>query len=220
MRTKLMTVMMLIVAAAVWAQSPRAVIRSVEGTVEVKAPGAAAWQPAGAGQELGEDTLVSTGFKSSAVLEIGNSSLVVRPLTRLSLREIRSAGEAERVEIHLNAGRIRADVKPPAAGRNVNFTVRAPIATASVRGTVFDFDTVNLNVDEGTVSFSGADNTAVYVGAGQTSAPDPVSGKTAAPVEIAAAQAPPPPAGVETVEASPPAPMSASPVSVGLGLGW
>jgi hypothetical protein len=219
MRTKLMTVVMLAAAATLWAQSPRAVIRSVQGTVEVKAPGAAAWQPASAGQELEEATLVSTGFKSSALLEIGNSTLTVRPLTRLSLKEIRSAAEAERVEIQLSAGRIRADVKPP-AGRNVNFTVRAPIATASVRGTVFDFDTINLNVDEGTVSFSGADNTAVYVAAGQTSAPDPVSGKTAAPVEIVEAQAPPPPAGVDTVEAAPPEPMSVQPVPVGLGLGW
>jgi hypothetical protein len=75
--------------------------------------------------------------------------------------------------------------------------VRSPTATASVRGTVFEFDTVNLRVAEGTVSFSGADRTAVYVAAGQSSSPDPVSGRAAAPVETAAALTPPPPAGAE-----------------------
>jgi hypothetical protein len=224
MRIKLITGMLVVGAAALWAQSPGAVIRSVEGTVEVKAAGAAAWQPAAVGRELEEETLVSTGFKSSAVLEMGNSRLTVRPLTRLSLREIRSAAAADRVEIQLRAGRIRVNVRPPAGG-NVSFTVRSPTATASVRGTVFDFDTVNLTVDEGTVAFSGADNTAVYVAAGETSAPDPVSGKTAAPVEITAAQAPPPPAGVQTLEAAPPEPMPAAPppvlpVSVDLGVDW
>ncbi|MDR0586138.1 MAG: FecR family protein [Treponema sp.] len=218
MRIKVLVIVMVLAAAALWAQSPRAVIKSVQGTVEIKKPGAT-WVPAAAGQALEEATLVSTGFKSSALLEIGNSTLVVRPLTRLSLREIRSAAESERVEIQLSAGRIRADVKPPTGGRNTDFTVRSPTATASVRGTVFEFDTVNLSVDEGTVSFFGADNTVVYVMAGQTSAPDPVSGKTAAPVEIAEAQASPLPVGVDTVETAPE--LIVPPlVPVGVGLGW
>jgi hypothetical protein len=226
MRKTLVMAVMLTMGAGLWAQSPRALVRNVQGTVEVKAPGAAAWRPAVPGQELEEETLVSTGFRSFALLEIGSSTITVRPLTRLSLREIRS-GAADRVDIQLTVGRVRAEVKPPAGG-SVNFTVRGPSVTASVRGTVFEFDTVNLTVDEGTVAFSGADNTAVYVAAGEASAPDPVSGRTAAPVEIGAARSAPPLAGAETLDAAPsgPMPVSAppvspvSPVSVGVDIGW
>jgi hypothetical protein len=214
--------LMLTAAGTAGAQSPRAVIRELRGTVEVKAPGSPGWQAAAVGQELERDTLVSTGVRSMALIGLGESTLQVRPLTRLSLGEIIAAADTDRVELHLRAGRIRVDVKPPPQGK-VDFTVRSPVATASVRGTAFDFDTVNLRVEEGTVSFSGADNTAVYVAARQSSALDPGSGKTTAPVETAAALTPPSPAGVEEVAVSPPAvipaPMPEAPVNVGVQWG-
>jgi hypothetical protein len=188
--------MLLFSGMILYAQNPRTVIEEVRGTVEIKAPGSSVWETARPGRELTRDTQISTGFKSTALIRLGNSTLSVRPLTRLSLGEIQAAADAERVDVQLSAGRIRANVTPP-ADRPVNFTVRSPSATASVRGTVFEFDTQNLTVDEGSVQFSGADNTAVYVQAGQSSAPDPVSGKAAAPAETIAAQAPSLPAGVE-----------------------
>jgi hypothetical protein len=216
---KLLVIVLVITAGAAWAQSPRVVIRELRGTVETKAPGASAWQVAVVGQELERETLVSTGFKSEAVIALGDSTLLARPLTRLTLGEIAAAADSDRIEVQLRTGRIRAEVRPPAGG-NVEFTVRSPVATASVRGTSFEFDTFTLKVDEGTVSFSGADNTAVYVAAGQISAPDPVSGRTAAPVEAAAAGAPPPPAGVEAEALAPvpviPSPASQAPVNVGI----
>ncbi|MDR1058228.1 MAG: FecR family protein, partial [Treponema sp.] len=199
---KMLAVVLMIITAGIagtqsaHGQSPRAVIRELRGTVETKAPGASAWRVAAVGEELEKETMVSTGFKSEAVLDLGNSTLRVRPLTRLSLEELAGAANSDRIGIQLRTGRIRADVKPPAGGK-VDFRVQSPIATASVRGTVFDFDTVNLSVAEGTVSFAGVDNTVVYVAAGQSSSPDPLSGRTAAPVEAAVAGAPPPPAGVE-----------------------
>ncbi|MDR1143153.1 MAG: FecR family protein [Spirochaetaceae bacterium] len=205
-------------AAALSAQSPRAVIQEVRGTVEIKRPGASAWAPAAAGQELSQDTHISTGFKSSALIRLGNSTLTVQPLTRLSLAEIRAA-DAGRVSVQLQAGRIRADVKPPAEGP-VQFTVRSPTATASVRGTVFEFDTVNLTVDEGTVGFSGPDGAVVYVRAGQSSSPDPITGRAAAPVGTAEAQAAPLPAGTETIAVSVdviPGPASSE---VRIGVSW
>jgi hypothetical protein len=218
---KTLVIVLVITASVVWAQSPRAVIRALRGTVETKAPGASAWQAAAVGQELERETLVSTGFKSEAVIALGDSTLLARPLTRLTLGEIAAAADSDRIEVQLRTGRIRAEVRPPAGG-NVEFTVRSPVATASVRGTSFEFDTFTLRVDEGTVSFSGADNTAVYVGAGQISAPDPVSGRTAAPVEAAAASAPPPPAGVEAEALAPAAaiPGAASQASVNVGISW
>jgi hypothetical protein len=187
------------VGMVVDAQSPRAVIEEVWGTVELKAPRSSVWEAALPGQEVTRETEISTGFKSSAVVRLGNSTLLVKPLTRLSLGAIQAAADTEQVDVQLRAGRIRANVNPPAAGQGVNFTVRSPSATASVRGTVFEFDTQNLTVAEGTVQFSGADNTAVYVQAGQSSAPDPVSGKAAAPVEVSAGTQATLPAGVEDI---------------------
>ncbi|MDR2663210.1 MAG: FecR family protein [Treponema sp.] len=200
------------------AQSSRSVIREVRGTVEIKRPGSSAWAPAAPGQELTGDTQISTGFKSSALISLGNSTLTVQPLTRLSLEEIRAAAEAEQVNVRLQAGRIRVNVKPPAEG-TVNFTVRSPTATASVRGTAFEFDTVNLRVDEGTVRFSGGGAVTVYVRAGETGAPDPVTGKTAAPVETAAALAPPPPAGVEDIGVSAAAAVPSA-ADLDIGITW
>jgi hypothetical protein len=65
-------------------------------------------------------------------------------------------------------GRVRVDVKPPVGAKAIA-TVRGPIATASVRGTSFEFDTNNLYVNEGSVSFSGNRGQAVLVGAGGSS---------------------------------------------------
>jgi hypothetical protein len=208
----------LLLSAAAFGQSPLPVIERVEGTVEVKAPGQEVWQAASAGQELDREAVVSTGFKSSALIRVGNSTVLVRPLSRLHMGSVRPS--AAGADMMLQAGRVRADVKPPAGGK-VDFTLRSSIATASVRGTAFEFDTVNLTVEEGTVRFSGADDTAVYVAAGQTAAPDPLSGKAAAPVETAAAQAPPPPAGVEEI-AAPPAviPGAASQAPAQIGIQW
>ncbi|MDR1248819.1 MAG: FecR family protein [Treponema sp.] len=216
---KLLVVMIMTgVAGAVWAQSPRAVIKELRGTVETKAPGSAAWQAATVGQELERETILSTGFKSEAVIGLGDSTLLARPLTRLTLGEIAAAAGSDRIEVQLRTGRIRADVKPPVGGV-VDFTVRSPMATASVRGTSFEFDTLTLMVNEGTVAFSGADRTAVYVAAGQSSSPSAVSGRAALPVETAVAMAPPPPAGVEPEALAPPAGIagvSQAPVTVGI----
>ena len=130
-------------AACLGAQTAR--IQQITGTVEVKTPGAAEWRAAEIGQTLDQASLISTGFKSTALVRIGGSALIVRPLTRLSLGEIAAAQNEERVTVDLRAGRIRADVKPP-AGVKTSFTVRSPMATASVRGTVFDFDGILLRV--------------------------------------------------------------------------
>jgi hypothetical protein len=136
------------------AAGTRAVIREISGTVEVKTPAEAQWSPAVRGQALARTTLVSTGFKSGALIDIGNSTLSVQPLTRLSLEELIRAGENEKVDVNLRAGRVRANVKPPVGGRT-EFTVRSPTATASVRGTSFEFNGTILRVEEGRVRLAG-----------------------------------------------------------------
>jgi hypothetical protein len=174
---------LLTAAAGLFAQ--QAVIKDFFGTVEIKRPSSADWEPAARGQNISRDTAISTGFKSTAVVMIGNSTLTVRPLTRLTLAEISSMQNDEKVEMRLNAGRVRADVNAPKGGKT-NFTVRSPTATASVRGTVFQFDGVNLTVNEGTVEFRGAESGgSVLVDAHRTSFTDTESGRAAQPQEVA-----------------------------------
>jgi len=142
--------------------------REVSGEVEYKLHGASAFTRAFSGDVIPPNALVSTGFRSTAIIEVGTHRITVRPLTRLSLAEIQKSESAENIDLHLQSGRIRVDVNPP-AGSRTNFKVQSPSATASVRGTSFEFDTVNLAVDEGRVIFQGNKGPAVIVGAGNQS---------------------------------------------------
>jgi hypothetical protein len=166
---------------------PAGFIRDLSGDVEIKAPGSTVWLPAKRGSPVTGKTVISTGFKSTAVISLGNSTLLVRPLTRLSLEDIHRTIEEEKVILNLQTGRVRVRVNPPPGGIS-NFTVKSSSATASVRGTVFDFDTVNLRVEEGTVLFFGDDGRPAAVRAGGTSVVDESRGRAAGARETAAAE--------------------------------
>jgi hypothetical protein len=186
------------IAAQTPGQNPEATLKELSGRVEVMMPGSAEWVPAGADMTIAQATLVSTGFRSTAILALGNSTIVIQPLTRLSLEEIIERQGNEQVNVYLRAGRVRAEVRPPAGGK-IDFTVRSPIATASVRGTVFDFDTVNLNVAEGRVEFSSTTGSLALVREGETSSIDEIRSTVSAPAEEkTAALSPSLPPGMET----------------------
>jgi len=146
----------------------QAVIREVSGAVEVKASGASSFVTANVGDRLAEDTVISTGFKSSALIEAGATLIAVRPLTRLTLTEIRSSMGNETLNVNLQAGRVRVDVNPP-AGTRTSVDVSSPSATASVRGTGFEMDLRGIVVVEGRVDFSGKRGSPVIVDAGYDS---------------------------------------------------
>ncbi|MDR2952813.1 MAG: FecR family protein [Treponema sp.] len=150
----------------VFAQS--GVIKEMTGTVELKPAGTANFVPAVAGVQIKQDTVISTGFKSSALLEVGSALIAVRPLTRLTLTEIAAAQGTETLNVNLQTGRLRVDVKPP-AGAKASLSVTSPIATASVRGTRFSFDTRNVIVHEGTVVLKGKRGYGVRLPAGSHS---------------------------------------------------
>jgi hypothetical protein len=145
------------------------IIREFSGEVELKRAGASNYVKAKQGDKVAEDTIVSTGFKSAAIIEVGNSTIAVKALTRLSLSEIQSAQDTETLNLKLQTGRVKVDVKPP-AGAKANCTVQSPMATASVRGTSFEFDTVNLKVNEGSVAFRGSRGFGLIIPAGMASA--------------------------------------------------
>ncbi|AEF85952.1 conserved hypothetical protein [Treponema primitia ZAS-2] len=184
------------------AADPIARIQDISGTVELKKSGASSWTPARTGDTLTKDSLISTGFKSTAILALGNSTITVKPLTRLSLAELTTVDGTEQAALNLHTGRVRADVAPPAGG-NVDFSVRSPSVTASVRGTAFELDVRNIRVSEGTVLFSPTSGSgrakAIPVLAGESSFVDTRTGMVISPVMVRAASLnPPAPTGRDT----------------------
>jgi hypothetical protein len=197
-----------------------AVIREASGTVEVKAPGMTEWKAAAIGQTLDKASLISTGFRSTALIGIGNSTITVRPLTRLSLEEIAVKQNEEQVTLNLRAGRVRAEVRPPTGGKT-DFTVRSPIATASVRGTVFEFDGTRLSVEEGRVHLGGESVTGAYIGSGHATAVDTGTGRTTTTAEaVKETLTPALPAGMDTASAAPASTAAPSGDRMDMGFDW
>jgi len=221
--------MVLMVSAAVFAYSQYGTIRELSGEVELKTAGSSAFVPAMQGSQVAQDTIVSTGFKSTAVIAVGSSVITVRPLTRLSLSEIQSSAGTENLNVNLQAGRVRVDVKPP-AGTRAATTIQSPSATASVRGTSFEMDVLNLNVVEGNVAFNGQNGLTVLVGGGSSSTIVSGGGAENPKVLDAAKLTPPAPMGTSTAgelftPVPSPTPPSPSPTpsatgDVGVEVGW
>ena len=158
----------------------QAVIRELSGTVEIRQPGSEVWGAAALGQSLSGDTGISTGFRSSALIGMGDTLLIVRPLTRLTVTEISSSAETETLNLNLHSGRVRADINPP-PGNRTSMTVTSPMAVAGARGTIFEFDTLSLEVQEGTVEFVGSLGAPYLVDAGRSSQVDQISRHASSP---------------------------------------
>ena len=109
-----------------------AIVNSVVGKVEVQVN--ESWIQVKNGDTLSSGSIISTGFKSSAVLYIGDSLIEVRALTRLTIEEIREQNQNYNTTMFLDAGSIKADIKK-SENKRVGFKVRTSVATASVRGT-------------------------------------------------------------------------------------
>ena len=183
MKRFLITVLLITMAAAgVFSQN--GTIRELTGEVELKHAGSSNFVAASAGDVISPNTIVSTGFRSTAVITVGNSLITVRPLTRLSFAEIQSAQNDETVNVNLQAGRVRVEVTPP-AGTRTNLTVQSPSATASVRGTIFEMDVENMNTVEGKVILTGSSGIGVIVTEGNSSSTK-VDGTVTDPATVAA----------------------------------
>jgi len=179
MKRALLAVCLMVTGLCVFAQN--GTIRELSGTVELKKPGVANYVPAKVGDTVSQQTVISTGFKSATLVQVGGAVLTVRPLTRLTLTEIASSSGTETLNVNLQAGRVRVDVNPP-AGTKASMSVSSPSATASVRGTSFEFDTRNLYVNHGTVSFKGSHGAGMLVDAGFSSRIQD-DGKVISPIE-------------------------------------
>jgi hypothetical protein len=159
--------MVVLAAAPLFAQVERAVISQIRGTVEIQQEGGL-WEEAQLGQTVSAGTRISTGFGSTAAIDIEDSVIRVRALTRLTIQQLFEADNVVTTDMDLEIGRVRGEVRR-ASDRQFDFQLRGPTATASVRGTSFEFDGQNLTVDEGVVEIENSFGQRIAVQAGRQS---------------------------------------------------
>ena len=126
-------------------------IVTVTGKVEAQ-DASGTWKAARAGDPITAGTMISTGFKSEATVKLGASILTVKPLTRMTLTQLVEKEDTVNTDVYLEVGNVKAEVNSLNTKKN-GFTVKSPVATASVRGTVFEIGD-NLVVIEGNVAFA------------------------------------------------------------------
>ena len=168
MRKLLMAMLLLAAASAIRAQDGQARIVEVQGKVEIQEPASPDWRNAQAGDPVTDGTVISTGFKSTAVIALGASQIIVQPLTMLTLEEIVQRENSGETYLYLRSGRIRANISLP-TGANSTFSVRSSNGGASVRGTSFEFDGRYLWIESGIVRLENNNGQQVYVAEGRHS---------------------------------------------------
>lgn len=112
-----------------------ATVVSVQGKVEVSRGGR--WIELSEKSKVSEGEVISTGFKSKAIIQYQGSMLQLGPLTRVTLEKLAEGEKADTVSVYLNTGAVRSTVRHT-ENKRVSYTVRNPVAVASVRGTVYD----------------------------------------------------------------------------------
>jgi hypothetical protein len=123
---------------------------TVTGKVEIQDT-KGTWKPLKAGSALAAGSMISTGFKSEATVKLGASILTIKPLTRMTLTELVEKEDIVNTELYLEVGNVKAEVNSLNNKKN-GFTVKSPVATASVRGTIFGVqDDGETTIEQGVV---------------------------------------------------------------------
>ncbi len=149
---KMILIITTLLVSALFVYGQEVVVKEATGRVQFQVPGGN-WSPVEKGIVIPVSATISTGFQSRAVLESPRSTIVVQPLTRLTIDELQSRDSGSRTSLSLRTGRISAVVKKNDT-EPTRFQVKSPIATAAVRGTQFSFNGFQLQVEEGLVAFS------------------------------------------------------------------
>lgn len=125
-------------------------VTRVKEKVELRHPGGP-FIPARVGSRVNTNTLISTGFRSSAILSLERSGLIeIKPLTRLTLIELSEREHTTTTNLKLDVGRVRAKVQT-AEGLHHDFHLLTTNSVASVRGTDFEGDGEEWTCYEGKV---------------------------------------------------------------------
>ena len=157
----IITIVAIISASPVFGGS-NAIVTQLKGRVEIRY-GSGDWIPAEEGMILDPGALISTGLGASAILEVGESVLNIKPLTRMAIDELITDSGLQTTRLSLRIGRVRAEVKTTRSVSH-DFKIRSPTSTAAVRGTVFDFQEGILHVNEGQVILQNAFSHSVNAG--------------------------------------------------------
>ena len=141
MKTNLKKIMTAFILAAVFCtglSAQDAEVISAKGKVEFSEDKGNTWTALNVGDKIKKGYLIGTGFQSEAKIKYGESILQLGALSRVTLETLSSDSEKDVVSVYLNTGAVRSKVSHT-ADKKVNYTVRNPIAVASVRGTDFSF---------------------------------------------------------------------------------
>jgi hypothetical protein len=173
---KIILLLCFITISGVLFAAPVAKITYTKGKVEIL-NSEGKWVKAQKNMKVPLKTMISTGFKSAAIISLGDSNLTVSALTRMKIEELQDKNDTRKTALFLQTGRVRADVNTN-KNRKHDFKFRSPVSTASVRGTSFTFTGRTLMVHSGAVSFTNRIGQRAYVARGQnavantTSRPD------------------------------------------------
>lgn len=110
---------------------------SIKGKVEVNRNNQ--WIPLVLGDKVSQTEMISTGFQSEAKIKLNDSVMTLGALTRITLTALLSNEKKEVVDVYLDAGAVRSKVNH-SENKRISYTVRSPVAVASVRGTEFTID--------------------------------------------------------------------------------
>jgi hypothetical protein len=113
-----------------------AVVVSLRGKVEVNRNGT--WVALSEKGLVSQGEIISTGFKSEAVLKYQGATMQLGPLTRVTLETLAQNEKKDSVSLYLNTGVVKSSVKKT-ENKRVSYIVHNPVAVASVRGTDFSF---------------------------------------------------------------------------------
>ena len=110
-------------------------VKSTKGDVAFKQ--GKQWKPLRNGQKLAEGTKISTGIRSSVLINIDGNMLKVRQLTMMKIFRNKTTAKGLRTHIGLKYGSLNARVKK-LKKLKTSFKITTPVATSSVRGTEED----------------------------------------------------------------------------------
>ncbi len=119
------------------------------------------WKVLRVGDTLKNGDTIQTGFKSSLVLKVKDSTINVAALTRMTVEQLSENPQKDDVRVFVTTGSVNSSVQK-SANKKLGFTVRTPVATASVRGTEFSventFNSVAVSTSQGSVALSRTKN--------------------------------------------------------------
>lgn len=109
---------------------------SVTGKAQVQKSGV--WRNLAKGDVLQKGDLIQTGFKSQVVFSLKSenedSKITINQLSRITIEQMVEDKSGDSTSIYVTTGSVRSHIKKTKDYRT-NYTVRSPVATASVRGT-------------------------------------------------------------------------------------